>query len=81
MSYQNLALYFLAIIFTTLYFLQKDPQMGIIAFGGWFMSSIVTIGENVDAWPQATFFAGMALVVVSSMVLDYAGARKVDFWG
>jgi len=77
----NIALLILAIIFTAFYFLQdNNPRIGVIAFGGWFMSAIVTIGENINAWPQATFFAGMAMIIVVSLIMDYAGAKKVDFW-
>lgn len=77
----TLAVLSLAIIFTVIYFMSdKRWQGGIIAIGAWAISAMVTMGENIDAWPQATFFAGMAMLLVILLMMDYAGARQVDFW-
>ena len=71
----------LALIFTIIYFVsEKHRHVGAIAFASWAIASMVTIGDDIDAWPQATLFMGMAMTMVILMMMDHAGASKVDFW-
>ena len=77
----SLAILALGVIFTVIYFMSdKHWQPGVIAFGAWAISAMITIGKDAESWPQATFFAGLAMTLVILMMMDVAGAKNRDFW-
>ena len=71
----------IALIFTTIYWLNdKKYHVGVIAFGAWFIMFATTMYYDPNAWGEAVFFAGLSMLHVFLLMLDYAGASKVDFW-
>ena len=80
-NFAYIAVVSLGIIFTVIYFLyDKHYQVGILAFGSWFVSAAMNQYLQPDLYPISFFFAGLALMHVLLLMMDYAGARKVDFW-